>query len=88
MGHLLKTKTSGFIWAAKRQRTDFTALEVVKAKGRISDDQYDLLEAVLEWPQASYRHHAVRLGIAFGTVKSRLNRGRTALSKLLKDGPV
>ena len=78
----------GLSRAHERQRTKFTALEITKAKGSIPDIQYDLLEAVLEWPQARYKDHANRLGISEGTVKSRLSRGRNALSKLLKDEPV
>jgi RNA polymerase sigma factor (sigma-70 family) len=65
-----------------------TRLDVVEALERLRDDQPHVVEAVVlrDLMGLQYAEIAERLGVPLGTVKSRINHGRTALRGFLAPG--
>jgi RNA polymerase sigma-70 factor, ECF subfamily len=57
--------------------------EVRRAMGRLPESQQEAIELVV-WSELSVAEAATQLGVAEGTVKSRLSRGRQRLAGLLR----
>lgn len=66
-----------------RQRSQFTTAELESCWDKLSLLHSVLLLRCIKWPSALMSEHAAALGVPVGTVKSRLNRARTALAREL-----